>query len=137
MRRAAELVSELSLAGEYHCDVVLVCSGNHVGIANRSTGLNDRGNAGFRRLVDAVSERKERVRSENCSSGFVSGETRFVNGKKRCIDTRHLSRTDADRRTITREDNRVRFNGSHCTPREHEILSLVISRLSRRDRGGP
>src|SRR5689334_23932850 len=133
MRRAAELVSELTLAGEYHCDVVLVRSGNHVGIANRPTWLNDRGNAGFSRLVDAVSEWKERVRSENCSSGFVSGETRFVNGEKRCIDTRHLSCTDADRRAITSEHDRVRFNGSHCAPREHEILSLVISRLSSRD----
>ena len=38
--------------------VVLIRRGNHLGVANRAAGLDDRPHAGLHRMVDAVAERE-------------------------------------------------------------------------------
>src|SRR6478672_3313760 len=86
VRRSICLVTELTLAGEHHRDVVLVCGGNHFVIAHRSSGLNDRPNARLGRLFYAVTKREERIGAEHCAFGAVSGETSLVNGQKRSVD---------------------------------------------------
>ena len=54
-------VPEMPHAGENHCDIRFIGDGDHLGVAHRSSGLDDRRRAGFDRGDEAVGEWKERV----------------------------------------------------------------------------
>ena len=58
---AGTSVSEVSSSREHHREPVLVCSGDHLGVAHRSAGLHHGGRARARHGVQAVPEREERV----------------------------------------------------------------------------
>src|SRR5437016_4744905 len=59
--RSARLVLEMTAAGEQHRHAVLVRRVDHHRVAERATGLDDRGDAGPCRDLDAVGEREVRV----------------------------------------------------------------------------
>ena len=52
-------MAEVAHAGEHHRQSVLVGGGDHLGIAHRTAGLDDRLDPGFGSRVDAVAEREE------------------------------------------------------------------------------
>src|SRR2546423_1270833 len=61
IRTAAMSVQEVTLAGEDHGDVELVGLCDVLLVPHRSAGLDDDGDAGFGRGLDAVRERVEGV----------------------------------------------------------------------------
>src|SRR6185369_3891983 len=58
---------------------------------------------------------------------------RLVDGQEGCVHTRHLACSDSDRCAVARNHDCIRLHGSHSSPREHEILALVISGWSLAD----
>ena len=48
-------------AGKNHCEIVLVCGGNHLVIADRAARLDHRRNPVTRGFINAVTKRKERI----------------------------------------------------------------------------
>src|SRR5678816_999063 len=82
----ARLMSELTLAGEDHRHAALVGGGDHFGVANGTTRLDDRAHARLGRLIDAVAERKECVRSEDGTVGDVIRLVGLVHGDECGID---------------------------------------------------
>src|SRR3954468_23446194 len=58
---------EVAHAGEQHGHAALVSGGDHLGVAHAAAGLDDRGCAGVNDDIDAVAERKERVRGHRRS----------------------------------------------------------------------
>src|SRR5687767_5986458 len=66
------LMAELALSGDDHRNAALVRGLDHLAIAHRAAGLDDRTNACIGRLVDAVAEREERIGSEHGALGRVA-----------------------------------------------------------------
>ena len=61
-QHSAFLVPEMPPAREHHRQALLVGGGDHFGVAHRAAGLHDGGRAGGGDRVEAIAERKERVR---------------------------------------------------------------------------
>jgi hypothetical protein len=57
----AVLMPKMPRAGEHHGDVMIVGGLDHLVVAYRAAGLNDRGGAGFDSDQKSVGERKESV----------------------------------------------------------------------------
>ena len=54
-------MAEMPSPREHHGQPALVGGGYHLGVADRAAGLDDRGRAGRRNCVEAVTKWKERV----------------------------------------------------------------------------
>ena len=67
------LVQEMTLAGEDHCDVILVAFVDAVLILVRAAGLNDSADACFGGVDDIVWEREEGVRGHRRTLRFITG----------------------------------------------------------------
>src|SRR6185295_13346695 len=102
-------------------------------VADRAAGLDDRAHAVLGRRVDAVAERKERVR---CERGSLNLQPRF-GGLQRADACAHyaarLARADPERRAASRVDDRVRLHELHDGPSEGEIGELLCAWLTARD----
>src|SRR5688572_3546151 len=59
------LVAEMTDPGEDHRDTVFIGGGDHLVVAHRTAGLDDRLDARFGRGVDAVAEREEGIGSHH------------------------------------------------------------------------
>jgi hypothetical protein len=76
-------VVKVTLTGEDHGQAVLVGGGDHLVVAHRAAGLDDRGDAGGRRRVDAVAEREEGVGAERRRRGRAPRRGRWPGGRPR------------------------------------------------------
>ena len=90
---------------------------DHVRVAHRSAGLDDRGRAGFNRRNEAVGEREEGVGGDDRASRARLGPTGdrrgflgLARGEARGIDPRHLARADAHSRPVPGVDDGVRLH---------------------------
>jgi hypothetical protein len=54
-------VTEVSFAGEDHCQTSSICSGDHFFIADRTAGLNNCSRTSFDCGVETVGEWEERI----------------------------------------------------------------------------
>ena len=52
---------EVALAGEAHCDAVLIGGGDHVVVTDAAAGLDHGGDTRCRGGIESVAEREERV----------------------------------------------------------------------------
>src|SRR5688572_27479661 len=62
MTRSFMSMPEVAYAGEHHRDAALVGGGDDFGIAHAAAGLDHRDGAGLGQRIEAVAERKERIR---------------------------------------------------------------------------
>ena len=95
---------EVSHPGEQHGYSQTVSSFDHFRIALRAAGLDDGGRSGFRDLLHAIGERKERVGS---GDGSVQRQLCFHGSDPGSIHAAHLSGADSDRLAIAGVDDRV------------------------------
>ena len=79
-------MAELPLPRKDHRYSPFIRGGNHLAIANRTAGLNDRRYTGVGRLVDAVAEGEIRVGTEHGAFRFVSLLLSLVHREKRRVD---------------------------------------------------
>src|SRR2546423_1012859 len=126
-------MAELTHAGEDHRDVVLVRGLDHFLIADRTTWLHDCRHSSLRRLLDAVAEREECIRSHHRTLGVVAGQSRLMNGEESGVHSRHLAGADSDRRSLPAKDNRVRLDASYRAPGKAEIPPFAFRWLSLGD----
>ena len=84
-------MSEVPSPREHHCDILLIRRLDDRFVANGPTGLHDRPGSSSRDRVEAVAERKERVRRGNRSGQIGHGlHRRDLDG----VDPTHLTRSD-------------------------------------------
>src|SRR4029453_19326226 len=93
--------------GEYHRDAALVGRGNHLGIADAASRLNDGDRAVVGDHIEAVTEWKERVGRRHRPGKVQNGGARLDRGDARRIDAAHLTGTDAERLSVPAIDDRV------------------------------
>jgi len=86
-------VPEMSHAGEYHGNTMLIGGLDDFLVPDAAARLDDGGYAGFGRRIDTVPEGKKGIRSQYCPFGWQQG---FLDGYAGGIDPRHLAGTDAD-----------------------------------------
>src|SRR5687767_3185803 len=98
---AASLVLEVSPAGEQHRHAVLVRGLDHHRVTQRATGLDDRGHSGAGSDLDAIRERKVRVRCHDREARVLP---RFADGDLDGDHARQLTWSDADARESLYED---------------------------------
>lgn len=115
------LVAEVAGGGEEHGDVVFVAGGDGVGVVFGSAGLNDGGDTGSGRLIDAVAEGEEGIGGEDGPPAPLAG---LVGGDVHGIDAAHLPRSDADEGVVASEDDGVGFDVLHAAPGEFEALEF-------------
>ncbi len=94
-----------------------VGDGDHLAVTHGSSGLDDRGRAGFDRRNQTVGERKEGVGGGDRTPREGLGQARHLSGflglvraETRGIDPRHLARSDAHRRAVLGVDDGVRLH---------------------------
>src|SRR6267142_5926632 len=114
---------EVANAGEYHREIVLIGCGNDFGIANRSAGLNDSGDAMFCSFIDAISKRKESVR---CEHRALDWEWCAHSAKLHGIDARHLASADTNRLTLACIYDRVRLRMFTNSPGKQQRANLFF-----------
>ena len=130
MSCAFGLVLEVASAGEDHCDVVFVARCDHRVVSSRSARLGDGDDAGFGRLVDAVSEGEEGVRGKYGPLGAIS---RLAMGDVDGVESTHLSCSNADHRPILGEDDCVGFDVFCDRPHKLKIFRFCGGRLTFSD----
>src|SRR4051812_46036760 len=87
---SAGLMSEEPLPREDDGNSVFIRRGDALRVPDRSARLGDRPHARFGRLVDAVTEWKEGIRSHCRAGRFVARQSRLVNGHECGVDAGHL-----------------------------------------------
>ena len=107
---------------------MLFGGGDHLVVADRASGLDDRGHARLRSPVHAVTERKERV---GCEARPLRPIACLTYGDVDGIDPVHLSRPDGDRGQVRGKDDCVRLHPRGHLPREDQVLPLIRRRLHR------
>src|SRR4051812_704099 len=126
-------MSEMSYARKSHRHSALIRGGDHVRIANRSSGLNRGGRARFRGRNQTIWKRKKSVATYHAA---LKGKLRlagFPDGDTAGIDPAHLSRADPERPTRADINDGVRFHVLDDAPAEKHPLQLLIRRLALRD----
>ena len=91
----------------------------------RSAGLDHRGDALLGGRVQSVAEREERVGSHDRAGRIETFVARFHARDARRDDAAHLAGTDADRRAVAREHDRVRLDVLADAPREQQVVELL------------
>ena len=102
------------------------------GVAHRAARLDDRGDPGRGRLLDAVGEGEEPVRGEHAAGRVVALLPRLVDREEGAVHPAHLAGADADRRLVPREQDGVRLDRRHRGPGEAEVVPLALGRLRAR-----
>ena len=121
---------EVADSGKYHRKSKPVGRGDHIAVANRASRLNRCCDPVFRRFLQPVRERKERVRSQDCT---LQAEERPSSRRLYRIDTAHLTGAGADGLACIGVKDRVRFDVLGYFPGEFERLPLGFGRLALRD----
>ena len=101
-------MSEVARSGEDHSDPRLVCSLNHLFIADAASRLDDRLNARLSGLIHTISKGEKCIRCQDASLNRSSG---LLNRDANRIHSAHLPRPDSikDIATLrgTAENNRI------------------------------
>src|SRR5262249_49506750 len=98
------LVSKMPHASEDHRQLVLVGGGDDFFVLDRAAGLDPRGRAGLRDLVEAVPEREEGVRG---GRGPRQRQPRLRHRETGRVHPAHLARAHAHGLDRAREHDRV------------------------------
>src|SRR6185437_287485 len=102
-------VPEVPHAGEHHRDAALVRRGDHLVVAHAAAGLDHGGGAVVGDDVEAIAERKERIRRDDRARKRQARVGRLDRGDTRRVDAAHLARTDAERAQPAAVDDRIRL----------------------------
>ena len=98
---------KMSHAGENHADMRAVGGFDHILIGNRTPGLQDHLDAGFRSQLDVVGLGQKCLGNKKCSSGIFA---RFAQRGCGAVDTAGLAAADPDGFISFDQDNGVGFN---------------------------
>ena len=135
--RLPESVAEVAHAGEQHGQAGLVGRGDHLVVADRAAGLDDRGRAGLGGGEQAVGEGEEGVRGDRRSDrarlGPAVGFGRFARldrGDPGAVAAVHLARADAGGDAIPGIDDGVRLDVLGDGPGEQAVVELLLGRLA-------
>src|SRR5262245_3228870 len=100
------LVQEVPFAGQHHRDPELVGARDVRIVAHGASGLDDHGDPGVGRRLDAVREREERVARARAALRTSRG---LLRRDLAGLDAVLLARADADRLATLHEHDRVRL----------------------------
>src|SRR6476620_3414413 len=88
------LMPEVTDTGEYHRDAALVRRGDHLLVAHAAAGLDDGNRTVVSDDVEAITERKERVRRDDRPRKGKPRALRLDRGNPCRIDAAHLAGAD-------------------------------------------
>src|SRR5829696_3183088 len=128
------LVAEVAPAGEDHRRAGGADGLDHLAVALRAAGLDQRRDARVERELRAVGEREERVRREHRAVEIVGVVARLREREPDRVDAAHLARADPDRPQVLREHDRVRAHVLAHPPREEQVAPVVLRELAARNR---
>ena len=112
-------------SGENHGGIQPVRGSNHFRVPDRPARLDDCGSSRANNDFQTVGKGKEGV-----GGGHAAGERQngFHRAKFRCIHAAHLAGADAQRLTIFRIDNCVRFDVLADAPGEQQSGQFIFGR---------
>ena len=113
-------------AGEHHGDAVLIGGGDHLVVAHAAAGLDDGLGARLRECVEAIAEGEECIGGHRRAGEREFRALRLGCGDAHAVDPAHLAGTDAERRAVAAEHDRIRLYELGDAPRvEPEALQLL------------
>src|SRR5262245_45673430 len=118
---------EMANAGKHHRQAVLICRCDHFRVTHRTTRLNHSRDAMFCRFINAVPERKERVRREDRALDWQLGPHRADPHR---INARHLTGADADSLPFTSINDCIRLSVLTDGPGEEQRRNLRFCGLT-------
>src|SRR5690606_29192911 len=120
------LVAEMPETGEHHGDVVLVGCSDHLFVAHRAAGLDDRGGAGLGKHVEAVAEGEEGVRGDHAAGDLQAGILGLDLGDAGGVDPAHLAGADADGHAVLAIDDGVGLDVLGHAPGEQHVAHFRL-----------
>ena len=123
-------MAEVAHVGEDHRDAVLIGGGNHLFVANRTTGLNDAAHANGSSGINTVAEREEGVGRHSRTFHFQTFITGFNPGDFGGVNAAHLACAYPDGHILFGVHNGVGFNEFRNDPAEQRIAQLLLGRLA-------
>ena len=122
----------MSHSGKYHGNSVLIALVNRKLVTHGSAGLDDRGDSCLMRCFHTVGEGEERIGSQYRTLRRIRSDQLcgMLHGLLCCPDPVYLSGSDSYGLLVFRQRNPVGFHLLYHLPGKHEILHLLIGRLS-------
>ena len=117
-------MEEVPLAGEDHGDAELVGPRDVVVVLHRAAGLDDDGDAGVGRRLDAVGERVEGVAGAGAALGAAGGLGR---GDLAGLDAVLLTGADAPRGAVLHQDDGVALHPADQAPGQLGVGPLGLA----------
>src|SRR5262249_33392634 len=127
------LMMEVASAGEDHRALRLLHGGDHLVVALRAAGLDDRPHPGLERQPGPVGEREEGVRREYRSLEIVTELAGLREGVADSVYATRLTAPDPDRWQALRDDDRVRRDVLAQAPGEEQAAPHGFTGISAGD----
>ena len=124
-------MTEVARSRENHRYSSLVSCLDHLGIANRTARLNDRGDSRFDSRLQAISEGEKGIGSQHCAARMFSG---FGDSEACCIQATRQTTADAYCCARDCQDDRIRFHMLDGLPGELERYQFFSSGFAIRHR---
>ena len=102
---------------------MLFGGGDHIGVFDRATGLNNGADSCCCGQRDRIWKRKEGIGCEHATASSLAG---FLQRDPDRINAAHLSRADSVEAAISRNGDCIGFDVSHNGPAEQQLIEQLL-----------